>query len=57
MGRYTAEGLQHRIRQCWAWRNHPNQVLRERNRVGVRFYVAELRRRKELSANLSQLGY
>lgn len=57
MGRYTTEWLQHRVRQCWARRNHPDPVLRERNRAGVRFDVAELRRRKEKLAELLRLSY
>lgn len=57
MGRYTTEWLHHRIRQCWARRNHPNPVLRKRNRAGIRFDVAELRRRNAASAELSRLGY
>lgn len=55
--RYTTEYLQHRIREFWARRNHPNAVLRERNRTALRFNLEELRRRKVSSAKLSRVGF
>lgn len=57
MGRYTTEWLQHRVREFWARRNHSDPVLRKRNRAGLRYNVAELRRRQATSAELSRLGF
>lgn len=57
MGRYTTEWLQHRVREFWARRNHSDPVLRKRNRAGLRYNVAELRRRQATSAELSGLGF
>lgn len=48
MGRYTTEWLQQCLRDRLAMRNHADPELKRRNRLGAKYHIAELRRRKVL---------